>query len=344
VRVGIQLPSWGVTAFGAQDCLALAQRAEQLGFDSVWVGDHLIESPQLRLLGGDGQLEALTMLGALAAGTRSILIGSCVVIPVRASIHTWVAFASLSHLAPGRVIAGLGAGGFAPEFEALGIDFAARGARLDDVIALFENWPSAEALHPSLAGWSGPTRPDPLVPIWLGTSSSTGRPMRRVAEHASGWFMTYPTVGEYRDANATLDALLLETRREPGSVVRSALLRCHLAGEPEPPEAPERLLAAHDRAIAELIGLPPTARGSGQGEMPEQYAEVRARHLIGGPEQVTERLLAYRTAGMEHAVVSFVPVTDSFQALDVFAREVLPALKAPVRPQAQVQHPRDRVT
>lgn len=342
MRVGIQLPSWGVTAFGAQDCLALAQRAEQLGFDSVWVGDHLIESPQLRLLGGDGQLEALTLLGALATGTRSILIGSCVVIPIRASLHTWVAFASLGQLAPGRVIAGLGVGGFGPEFEALGLDFAARGARLDDVIALFENWPSAEALHPSLAGWSGPSRPDPPVPIWLGTSTSTGRPMRRVAEHASGWFMTYPTVSEYRDANATLDALLLETGREPGSVVRSALLRCHLAGEPAPPGAPERLLAAHDRAIADLIGLPPSAGGQGDG--PDEDAEVRARHLIGGPEEVTQRLLAYRAVGMEHAVVSFVPATDSFQALGVFAREVLPALKAPARPEAHNQHPNEPVT
>jgi alkanesulfonate monooxygenase SsuD/methylene tetrahydromethanopterin reductase-like flavin-dependent oxidoreductase (luciferase family) len=343
VRVGIQLPSWGVTAFGAQDCLSLAQRAEQLGFDSVWVGDHLIESPQLRLLGGDGQLEAFTLLGALGAGTRTILIGSCVVIPIRASVHTWVAFASLGQLAPGRVIAGLGAGGFGPEFDALGIDFAARGDRLDEVIALFENWPPAEALHQSLAGWSGPTRPEPRVPIWLGTSSRARRPMRRVAEHASGWFMTYPTVGEYRDANAALDALLLETGREPGSVVRSALLRCHLAGEPAPPEAPERLLAAHDRAIAELIGLPAPAGGAGRGGGPDEYAEVRARHLIGRPEEVTERLLAYRAAGMEHAVVSFVPVTGSFQALDVFAREVLPALKAPVRPQAHVQHPSERI-
>ena len=331
MKVGIQLPSWGVTAFGAQECLALAQRAEALGFDSLWVGDHLIESPQLRELGGDGQLEAFTLLGAVATSTRHIAIGSCVVIPIRPSVHTWVAFASLSHLAPGRVIAGLGVGGFEPEFQALGLDFAARGNRLDDLIALLENWPSAGSLHPSLAGWSAPPRPEPPVPIWLGTSSTAGRSLRRVAHHASGWFLTYPTISEYREANARLDSLLAQVGRRPASVIRSALLRCCLSdGQPGLSEAPERLLAAHDRALAMLVSQRPQEGGFRSQDGTEAYAAVRNRHLIGGPQDITDRLLAYRDAGMQHAVVSFVPATDSFRALDIFAREVMPALKAQV--------------
>lgn len=316
MRVGIQLPSWGVTAVGAAACLALAQRAEELGFDSIWVGDHLIESPQLRELGGDGQLETFTLLGALAASTRHIVIGTCVVIPFRPSIHTWMAFASLGHLAPGRVIAGLGVGGFKPEFQALGLDFAACGNRLDDLIALFEDWPGAASLHPSLAGWSGPARPDSPLPIWLGTSSVGGRPLRRVAQHASGWFMTYPTVGEYRKANEQLDVLLRRAGREPGSDVRSALLRCRLRGDTQAvSEAPEQPLAAHDRAIAELIGERMPGEGFRSDDGPETYAGVHARHLIGGPREITARLIVYRDVGMEHAVVSLAPVTDSFRAL-----------------------------
>jgi alkanesulfonate monooxygenase SsuD/methylene tetrahydromethanopterin reductase-like flavin-dependent oxidoreductase (luciferase family) len=158
------------------------------------------------------------------------------------------------------------------------------------------------------------------VPIWLGTSSTAGRSLRRAARHASGWFMTYPTTGQYREANHKLDALLRQAGRQPAAVVRSALLRCHVSGDPAAArEPPERLLSAHDRAIAELIGQP----------LPAETAHVRARHLIGGPQEITERLLGYRAAGMEHAVVSFVPVADSFAAMDIFARDVLPSVQTP---------------
>ena len=109
-------------------------------------------------------------------------------------------------------------------------------------------------------------------------------------------------------------------------------LRCCLSeGQLELSEAPERLLAAHDRALAMLVSQRPQEGGfRSQDGIGADEVPVRNRHLIGGPQDITHRLLAYRDVGMQHAVVSFVSATDSFRALDIFAREVMPALKAQV--------------
>jgi alkanesulfonate monooxygenase SsuD/methylene tetrahydromethanopterin reductase-like flavin-dependent oxidoreductase (luciferase family) len=329
MKLGIQLPTWGVTEFGAQRCLELALQAEQAGFDSVWAGDHLIESPQLRELGrGHGQLEAFTLLGGIAATTCSVQLGTCVAIPIRQPVQAWAAFATLGHLAPGRVVAGLGVGGFAPEFQALGLDFGRRAGRLDKLIALLQNWPAAHELHPSLAGWSAPARPDPPPPIWLGTSLTTGRPIDRVARKAAGWFLTYPTVEEYRAASGRLDAALERAGRALTAVTRSALFRCSISDDRGSLAASAAVLAAHDRALAELVAGKPVHQGGRYGSADWAADDPGRRHLIGGPQAIAERLADYRAAGMEYAVLAFVPAADSFRALDLFARQVMPALRA----------------
>jgi alkanesulfonate monooxygenase SsuD/methylene tetrahydromethanopterin reductase-like flavin-dependent oxidoreductase (luciferase family) len=103
----------------------VAVRAEALGFDSVWVGDHLaFHNPTLDVL------DALSYVAAL---TRRVRIGSCVYL--LALRHPTIAakqVASLDVLAGGRVVFGVGVGGeFPKEFEAAGIPHGERGARVD---------------------------------------------------------------------------------------------------------------------------------------------------------------------------------------------------------------------
>jgi len=206
------------------------------------------------------------------------------------------------------------------------LDFDGRAGRLDELIALLRDWPEAEELNLSLAGWSAPARPAHALPVWLGTSTTAGRAMTRVAGQAAGWFLTYPTVDEYRRAGRCLDQALALAGRLPTAVTRSALFRCCISGSREVLKKAAGLLAAHDQALEALVAGRPAGREDGVTRA-GAAATARRRHLIGEPQAIAERLAGYRAAGMEHAVIAFVPVTDSSRSLEVFAQEVIPILR-----------------
>ena len=104
--------------------LAYAQRAEELGFESLWVWDHM-------LLGVEPAfpvLDALTILTAIAARTTRIKLGTGVlVLPLRNPVVTAKTLISLDHISKGRLILGAAAGWYAREFDAVCVEFKRRG-------------------------------------------------------------------------------------------------------------------------------------------------------------------------------------------------------------------------
>ena len=106
------------------ELLAYAQRAEELGFESLWVWDHM-------LLGVDPAfpvLDALSILIAIAARTTRIKLGTGVlVLPLRNPVVTAKTLTSLDHISKGRLIVGAAAGWYAREFDAVGVEFKRRG-------------------------------------------------------------------------------------------------------------------------------------------------------------------------------------------------------------------------
>lgn len=124
VRFGVTLPqikrSW-------EEARAAAVEFDRLGYDSLWVCDHLygVPAPQLPIL------EGWTELAAVAAVTERAKLGTLVTPPFfRNPAVLAKQIATIDQIAPGRVIAGLGAGWFPPEFEQLGLPFPGTGARL----------------------------------------------------------------------------------------------------------------------------------------------------------------------------------------------------------------------
>ncbi|MER3449377.1 MAG: hypothetical protein C4315_06280, partial [Chloroflexota bacterium] len=111
---------------------AEVQALEQLGFDSVWSGEHLLyHGPTL---------DALIVLAAYAARTERLKVGSSVLLlPLRPPALVAKAAATLDVLSGGRLILGVGVGGeYPPEFEAVGIPLAERGARADEALAILK--------------------------------------------------------------------------------------------------------------------------------------------------------------------------------------------------------------
>ena len=125
-RVGIQLPE-AERRVPIEEYLAMARAAEEVGFDSLWVGDHLLyrdDGPER------GPLEAFTLLAAIAAATTGIRLGPLVACtafrhpPILAKMA-----ATLDEISGGRLTLGLGAGWNRAEFEAFGLPFEGRAAR-----------------------------------------------------------------------------------------------------------------------------------------------------------------------------------------------------------------------
>ena len=202
---GTSLPSRGDMA-SPENLRTLAQRAESLGFDSVWVSDHIILPRKVDSFypyAADGvatfqpdedYYEPLAALNFLAGCTQKIRLGTHVLIlPYRNPVLTAKMLSTLDVLSGGRLILGAGVGWMEEEFQALGLDtYAQRGAVTDEYIQIFkELWtkddPVFQGEHYQLSGMGFMPKPvqKPHPPIWIG--GHTNPAIRRAAKYGDGW-------------------------------------------------------------------------------------------------------------------------------------------------------------
>src|SRR5205823_6869894 len=124
VGMGVVLPTREAAMAGGPEVeplLAFAERAEELGFDSVWAGDAPFARPRF---------EPLTLLAAAAARTRRVTVGTAILLPaLRHPLLLAHAAATVDRIAEGRLVLGVGAGWVQQEFDALGVPFDQRVGR-----------------------------------------------------------------------------------------------------------------------------------------------------------------------------------------------------------------------
>lgn len=169
--------------------VGLAEAAERLGYRTLYLPDHLLPpAPYGDTYGG--VYEPLVTLAHLAARTTTIRLGTSVlVLPLRSPFVVAKQVATLDRLSGGRVVLGVGVGWDRTEFAAVGADFATRGARTDEDIALLRHLfagggPFHGRFHRVEQGVFAPV-PDRHVPIMVGGTS--GAALRRAAELADEW-------------------------------------------------------------------------------------------------------------------------------------------------------------
>src|SRR5204862_6141448 len=128
-----------------------AVRAEHLGYDSIWVSDHVIVPHANVVNFGETVFDPLVTLAVVAGATSRVRLGTTVlIVPYRNPVVTAKMVSSLDALSGGRVILGIGAGWVAAERVALGVPFAERGAMTDEYLeTMRELWTSRE---PSITG------------------------------------------------------------------------------------------------------------------------------------------------------------------------------------------------
>jgi probable F420-dependent oxidoreductase len=172
-----------------------ARRAEEVGFESLWVGDHIAlpadapDNPSR-----EPRLEALVALAHLGAVTSRVRLAvGVIVLPQRQPVLLAKQLASIDVLSRGRLMVGIGVGYLEPEFRALGVALADRGARTDEYLAALralwdEPVPAFAGRFVSFAGVIERPRPvqRPHPPIVVGGHSPAAH--RRAIEAANGWY------------------------------------------------------------------------------------------------------------------------------------------------------------
>ncbi len=312
VTFGCSLPSRGPMA-SPEALRSLAQRAEDLAFDSVWVSDHIILPHQVESFypySPDGvavfqpdqpYYDAIATLNVLAGCTQNLRLGTHVLIlPYRNPVLTAKMIATLDVLSGGRVTLGVGVGWMEEEFQALGLDtFAQRGAVTNEYLRLFkELWtkeePEFQGEYYQLSGAGFLPKPlqQPHPPIWIG--GHTGPAIRRAAELGDGWMpigLRPPAVLEPEELAGMIARLRTLTRR---------------AGRPEDAVAP---CFSTDVAFE-------TAAGQSR------------RLMRGRPEQIAADLRQYQDLGVRNFILGFSAdsVEGQREAMEQFSREVMPLI------------------
>ena len=258
------------------DVLAMASAAEAVGFEAIWISDHLgFGDP-----GGawSGAWESWTLLSALAAATRRVRLGTYVsAVPLRNPAVLAKMAETLDEVSGGRLILGLGAGWNEPEFAAFGVPFDHRFDRFEEALRIITTM-----LRTGRATYAGtyaearaarlePRGPRPTgLPVMVGATGA--RMLRLTAELADEWNAGMRSPGDLVPLLAAVDAACLAAGRDPATLPRSAEV---------------------------LIRVLPAADGSGPGE----------GELGGSATDIAAGLRRYADLGIHHVQVQLRPNT-----------------------------------
>jgi probable F420-dependent oxidoreductase len=195
VKIGVTIPNnWGVE--DPKQVLEFGPLAESLGFDSVWVMDHLFNTGYIReRLEDKPYYHPMATLSYLAATTSKITLGTSVlVLPYHNPVELAKYAATLDQISDGRVTLGVGVGAMTEEFDALGIPMRQRGSLTDECMDIMKELWSNHLPRYQSKRWEfsdlyfSPKPVQPTIPLWVGGSSPGA--MKRTALRGDGWHPT----------------------------------------------------------------------------------------------------------------------------------------------------------
>jgi probable F420-dependent oxidoreductase len=250
IQLGITLPNYRGTA-SPSNILETAERADRLGFHSVWVADHITIPVDYTPAMGSVLYETHTTLSVVAGRTSRLKLGCSVMpTPYRHPLLQAKSLATLDQLSGGRVIYGGAAGYMVDEFHALGLDFSRRAAMTDEYLQVLKlAWTEPVVnFHGQFVVCSNMTcDPKPLQqphpPIWLGGDSDGA--FRRIVRYADGWHglpggspgarRVEPTLEDFAARIKRLHQISEQNGRDPATITLSIKASCQIgADDPRP--------------------------------------------------------------------------------------------------------------
>ena len=289
-RLGYLLPTREHVMAGqpqAAPLLRLAERAQALGFDSIWAGDSLLARPRH---------EPLTLLAAVAGQLRGIDIGTAVLLPaVRNPVLLAHQLATLDQVAEGHLIVGVGIAADVPnirsEFVAAGVPFEKRVRRLLEGLRLARSLWSGQPVD-----WNGRWKVErgalgPIPhraggpPIWIGGSLPAS--LKRAGRYFEGWLPIAPSAAQWARGWREVKDIARAAGRDPDTLTGAMYLT--LAVDDDASRANARLDAFLERYYAQ----------------PAAVLRSRQANYAGPRAGLAEWLQGYASAGASHLVLRF---------------------------------------
>lgn len=322
LKFGLLLPHFCEHA-SIENCLEGAKRAEAYGFDSVWVRDHLVFEPHGIEGANNTHIDGLLTLAAVAAATNTIALGTAMTICHRHPIHLAQAFAALSRISGGRMIMGIGLGGFPHEFAAAGYPtgIAERAELVRANVEICRRLWTGERVtfkneHFDFSDVA--LQPIPLqpIPIWYG--GGTPAACRRAVEYCDGWMPARTTLVTFEK----LVHYIRELCDNAGKPMISAAVMpfTSVAANRAKALAPINIAAL----IAEANKFPTWAKPT--SGIFSTLDDIRGFILAGTPADIAREARAYEQAGANLVVYDLrFRFADWLEQIEIIGKEVLPA-------------------
>ncbi|MCS5655416.1 MAG: LLM class flavin-dependent oxidoreductase [Dehalococcoidia bacterium] len=314
-NMGVLLPTRGVLVYakGGRPRVELnwqmAETAERIGYDSVWVGDSIPSKPRL---------EPMAVMAALAARTHRVKIGTAVMLnALRHPVHLAHSIATIDNISDGRTILGLGAGRsnnqmFVDEHAAVGVPIEERAARMEESIDVLRKlWTEDDVSNPDgfypLSGMTLEPRPvQQPVPIWL-SSNWVQRGLKRVAAQGDGWITNVPSTEMFTKCWDRIEEKGQELSRDVSRIPRALYISVNLNDE--------------DEALAEGDGFMRSYYG-----IPYEVVSKQLLCVFGPAQKAIDVIKRYKEAGANYFIVRFAS-PNQMQQLEKFTELVVPSLK-----------------
>lgn len=324
MKFGLLMPHFGDYA-DRDMILDGARRAEELGFDSVWVRDHLVFEPHGEFENPNRDFfEPLTVLTAIGAVTQEITLGTATLIPFRHPLVTALTLASMTHMVGPRLIAGWGAGTFDHEFEAVGMggifrpELVESNARISKLV-FSEDEVEYSDDHFEFKDVSLYPKPAGKIPFWYG--GATPASARRAAEYCDGWIPGRITLKTIEKRVEKMREIVAENGRPMPTV-----------GVVPPTTVAETEEEAWAGTSVDGLLKWANERGkwwvkpeSGRFETAE---DIEGSLIAGTPEEVVEQTRRFEEVGVDHLVFDTRLSFDRwFKSIDLLGREVIPHLR-----------------
>jgi probable F420-dependent oxidoreductase len=289
-----------------QALIAYALKAEELGFDSIWVWDHI-------LLGVDPPfpvIDSLTLLTAVAARTTRIKLGTGVlVLPLRNPVVLAKELSSLDLIAGGRLLLGLASGWYKREFDAVGVPFNERGRIMDRNLEILhrlwtEDQVNGEYPPHRLRGSNMSPKPSRLPVMLIGGYVD---PVLKRAALNGGWLTYFYTPSGFAKSWAKVCAFAEEAGGDPATLLNANQLPIFVGSSRATVEAP----------MMEWLGQ--------EWDYAAWSDSTKEAAVIGTVDECVDQLRAQLAVGVQKLI--FIPYRYQMEQVEIIAREIIPRLR-----------------
>lgn len=329
MRFGLALPNCREGLYYPPDFISesgiieLGHLAEQLGYDSLWVNDHITPPEYAKALyhGSPNFYDPIVTLATVAQHTEKILLGYGVaVLPIRDPVILAKQVMTLDSFSDGRVMLGVGLGSYKEEYQALGRDIHNRltlfNEGIESLRILLDN--EIATYQGSLIRFKGlelkPRGKQKCIPLYIAGNSRAS--LRKIAKWANGWMPAALSPAQLLEFRSVLKRICEEIKKDPSDIDIAPQL-CVCMDRSSDRARAKFLKSGIYRHLQSLSDS--TMRSFGTSQLEE-------RDLIGTPSEIIERISKYQEIGITHLPAIIFTDEDAKELVEnikLFSKEVM---------------------